>query len=92
MRKYKLTLKHDGGTVVIITRADSTMQAIQKVCAAEKAPASAVISCRPLPSGPWQPKLGKCGCRRGIQRDNCAACEGTGWLIDFAAIRAAKHV
>jgi len=37
----------------------------------------------------YQPKTGfKCGCRRGIQRDNCPACEGTGWLIDFAKIRA----
>jgi len=38
--------------------------------------------------GPYQPKTGaKCGCRRGVQRDNCPACEGTGWVIDFAAIR-----
>jgi hypothetical protein len=29
----------------------------------------------------------RCGCRRGVQRDNCPACEGTGWRIDFAAIR-----
>lgn len=37
----------------------------------------------------YQPKTGdKCHCKRGIQRDNCPACEGTGWLIDFAAIRA----
>lgn len=36
----------------------------------------------------YQPKTGaRCGCRRGVQRDNCPACEGTGWLIDFAAIR-----
>lgn len=40
-------------------------------------------------SGPYQPKTGqRCTCRRGIQRDNCPACEGTGWRIDFAAIRA----
>lgn len=25
---------------------------------------------------------------RGIERDNCSACEGTGQRIDFAAIRA----
>jgi hypothetical protein len=38
---------------------------------------------------PYQPKTGKkCGCRPGIARDNCPACEGTGWRIDFAAIRA----
>jgi hypothetical protein len=37
----------------------------------------------------YQPKTGaKCGCRRGIQRDNCPNCEGTGYVIDFAAIRA----
>ena len=37
----------------------------------------------------YQPKTGqKCGCKRGVQRDNCPACEGTGWRIDFAAIRA----
>lgn len=36
----------------------------------------------------YQPKTGaKCGCKPGIQRDNCPACEGTGWQIDFAAIR-----
>jgi hypothetical protein len=39
----------------------------------------------------YQPKTGKpCGCRRGIERDNCPACEGTGQRIDFAAIRAAS--
>ena len=37
----------------------------------------------------YQPKTGqKCSCKRGIQRDNCPRCEGTGWMIDFAAIRA----
>lgn len=36
----------------------------------------------------YQPKTGeKCGCRRGVQRDNCPTCEGTGWVIDFRAIR-----
>ena len=36
----------------------------------------------------YQPKTGaKCACRRGVQRDNCPACEGTGWVIDFRAIR-----
>jgi hypothetical protein len=39
----------------------------------------------------YQPKTGeRCGCRRGIERDNCAACEGTGQRIDFKAIRARK--
>ncbi len=37
----------------------------------------------------YQPKTGtKCSCKRGVQRDNCPACEGTGFCIDFAAIRA----
>lgn len=29
-----------------------------------------------------------CNCRKGAERDNCPACEGTGRRIDFAAIRA----
>ena len=28
----------------------------------------------------------KCSCRRGVQRDNCSTCEGTGFVIDFRAI------
>jgi ATP-dependent protease HslVU (ClpYQ) ATPase subunit len=40
-------------------------------------------------SKPYQPKTGQaCGCRQGVQRDNCPLCEGTGQIIDFAAIRA----
>lgn len=36
----------------------------------------------------YQPKTGQtCGCRPGIERDNCPQCEGTGQRIDFAAIR-----
>ncbi len=39
------------------------------------------------------PRTGaKCGCKRGIQRDNCPTCEGTGGVIDFAAIRARRTV
>jgi hypothetical protein len=39
-----------------------------------------------------QPKTGqKCGCRPGIWRDNCATCEGTGWIIDFRAIHARRE-
>jgi len=38
---------------------------------------------------PYQPKTGaRCHCKRGVHRDNCPDCEGTGWRIDFAAIRA----
>ena len=37
----------------------------------------------------YQPKTGMpCGCKRGLQRDNCPQCEGTGQRIDFAAVRA----
>ena len=37
----------------------------------------------------YQPKTGaKCGCKPGQARDNCPQCEGTGWIVDFAAIRA----
>lgn len=36
----------------------------------------------------FQPKTGlRCTCRKGVQRDNCPECEGTGWCIDFHAIR-----
>lgn len=36
----------------------------------------------------YQPKTGaRCGCREGVQRNNCPACEGTGWRIDFSATR-----
>lgn len=38
---------------------------------------------------PYQPKTGaRCACRPGIERDNCPNCEGTGLVVDFAAIRA----
>jgi len=37
---------------------------------------------------PYQSKTGqKCSCRPGVYRDNCPNCEGTGWVIDFKAIR-----
>jgi hypothetical protein len=36
----------------------------------------------------YQPKTGeRCTCKRGVHRDNCPECEGTGWRIDFRAIR-----
>lgn len=39
----------------------------------------------------YQPKTGaKCTCRRGVERDNCPTCEGTGWVIDFRAIHTAR--
>ena len=37
---------------------------------------------------PYQPKTGAtCSCRKGMERDNCPRCEGTGMVIDFARIR-----
>jgi len=37
---------------------------------------------------PYQPKTGqRCSCKPGIYRDNCPQCEGTGWIVDFRAIR-----
>ena len=40
-----------------------------------------------------QPKTGAaCGCKRGVIRDNCPNCEGTGRVIDFPAIRNAPPV
>lgn len=36
----------------------------------------------------YQPKTGqRCSCKPGVYRDNCPSCEGTGWVINFAAIR-----
>lgn len=41
----------------------------------------------------YQPTTGeRCGCRPGIQRDNCPQCEGTGLRVDFKAIRARRVV
>jgi hypothetical protein len=28
----------------------------------------------------------RCGCKRGIERDNCPQCEGSGKRVDFARI------
>jgi len=40
----------------------------------------------------YQPKTGEaCHCKRGVERDNCSRCEGTGEVIDFAAIRARRR-
>ena len=33
-----------------------------------------------------------CSCRKGLERDNCPACEGTGRRIDFHAFHAAREV
>ena len=40
----------------------------------------------------YTPKTGaRCSCKRGIQRDNCPTCEGTGMVIDFAAIHRRRN-
>ena len=40
----------------------------------------------------YQPKTGaRCTCKRGVHRDNCPQCEGTGWVIDFRAIHARRE-
>lgn len=36
------------------------------------------------------PLKGACGCRRGVERDNCPNCEGTGIAIDWRAYHARK--
>ena len=37
----------------------------------------------------YQPITGaRCTCKPGVHRSNCPDCEGTGWVIDFAKIRA----
>ena len=41
---------------------------------------------------PYTPKTGNpCTCRRGIERDNCPKCEGSGWEINFHALHARKQ-
>ncbi len=41
----------------------------------------------------YQPTTGqRCSCRPGVRRDNCPACEGTGWLIDFHAVHARQRI
>lgn len=48
---------------------------------------------KPETPKPYQPKTGqRCHCRPGVWRDNCPQCEGTGWVIDFAAIRAQQEL
>ena len=40
----------------------------------------------------YQPKTGEiCYCKKGVQRDNCITCEGTGQRINFKAIRNHIH-
>ena len=39
----------------------------------------------------YSPKTGaSCSCKKGQERDNCPRCEGSGQVIDFAKIHAAK--
>lgn len=43
MRRYRLTLRHDAGTVRITVVSASLKSAIQTVCTAERAPVCAII-------------------------------------------------
>jgi hypothetical protein len=39
----------------------------------------------------YAPSTGiKCHCRLGLERDNCPDCEGSGFRVDFAKIRAIR--
>lgn len=48
VKKYVLTIKHDGGTVNITTTASSKEQAIKQVCNSEKCPKSAILDIKEL--------------------------------------------
>lgn len=47
--------------------------------------AQRVTVAKPLPT------RGQCHCKRGLERDNCANCEGTGVAIDWEAFHASKR-
>jgi hypothetical protein len=47
-RRYRLTLRHDAGTVRITTVSTSADRAIALICAAEHAPARAVVKVEDL--------------------------------------------
>ena len=38
------------------------------------------------------PRLGPCGCKRGLERDNCPNCEGSGQAINWAEYHRLKRV
>lgn len=96
VQQYTATVKHDTGTIKITTAASSPEAARKKIRNFENCPDSAILTIEPATNKKpitidrqYQPKTGqKCSCKRGQQRDNCPACEGTGWIIDFQAIRA----
>lgn len=50
MKTYEVTLSSDSGPVTIRTSAATSHQAIGSVCAAEKAPRSAVTTWRVIPT------------------------------------------
>lgn len=49
--QYRITLRHDGGKVRIVTNASNRDMAIAQVCNAEGAPRSAVLQCVPHVTG-----------------------------------------
>ncbi len=46
----------------------------------------------PEPEPAPVPTLGPCHCRRGMERDNCPQCEGTGQRINFPLLRLRANV
>ena len=74
----------NGGRCQHVPNNPEVMQTVCTKCGKE-------LDLRSKPRREYQPKTGQaCGCRPGMQRDNCPQCEGTGQRIDFAAIRGAR--
>ena len=74
----------NGGRCQHVPNNPEVMQTVCTKCGKE-------LDLRSKPRREYQPKTGQaCGCRPGMQRDNCPQCEGTGHRIDFAAIRGAR--
>ncbi len=48
MRAWKVTMRHDGGTVALITAASTSGEAASLVCAMERAPLRSVVSVEPV--------------------------------------------
>lgn len=75
------------------SRTDTDMADVSLTTHTNGAGTERVLYSGPVSGAPYlvdnQSKTGaKCGCKRGVARDNCPTCEGTGYVIDFAAIRA----
>ena len=53
MNRYRIKLRHDGGTVALVTAASSQRAAVAQVLAAERAPRIAVLEVTDLGPVPW---------------------------------------